>query len=356
MDACALANTEVEQAARSSAEAIERDDADAHAAVFRDVLARLPCLDEPIATRPWAALLVDEAIVRFAAGRPHADLVSAALRADPLRAVPAFLGEVSEATLPQVNGELRFETWVDGQPIDGPVALWGLHLVQARTPSGLVGFVVEDTGLPPSLVVVPEPLPPPRVEGPWGAFALGAGWADRDQAVEPASGGPRPTVDRGPAAAAGVWGRLPLAGVVGLAGETTSGLHGGEVVPTATGGVAVGGPSLAGWVGGGVVAVPLDDVGGRRVVVLPQPALGGIALLPGPHPADLWANAGWSPGVLHARARWGVGLVRVSDLATVRLGSDLAVVAASFVQDRGAARVRVTSWSATADLGVAVGR
>ncbi len=353
---CPAHPDDVEAAARRSAAAVAEDDAAGHTAAFDEILARLPCLDGALPRTAWVRLLVDEAIVRSAAGQPYQDPLAAALAADPTAAVPDFL---STADLPAdrspTPGSLRFPTTVDGASLDAPVALWGLHVVQAHTPE-LRTWVIRDGELPKELVEPPPAPPPPTVAPRWLTAGLGGGWIDEEQVVERPGDQLRDALLRGPVASASVAGRIALAGPLAAVARVSAQL-GEELLPSAELGAGLRAGPVTVWIGGAAVGMGVVEPAGRRLALLPQPALGALVVSSGERPLDLAVSGGYTPSLWNVQARWGVGVARLADDLTLRLGTEVAAASGRFVQDApGARAARIVTGSGGLQLGIGAGR
>lgn len=347
--ACALTPDEVTAAAARSEQAVAADDPGTHRRVYRDVVARLPCLDGRLPASAWARLSLDEAIVRFADHQDHREPLSTALRADPGLAVPPFL---VDAGLPGPSvhptpGALRYPTTVDGARVDGPVLVDGVHVVQVFDPSGTATFVIEGGGLPAGALAAPPTTPSPAPGsrtgggGPWGAITAGVGYGESAQTDLGPVRGPRGTVD--------AWGRVGLSPALGLI-ATGAGSFGDPVLADARLAAGFGSARAGVLAGGGLATVWVEDAAGRTLRALPVPAVGAWARAPGDRDLDVWVVGGWSPGAWDARLRAGVAVVPLSDGVSFRAGIGAAAVGARFAG--GGREARVTRFEGGLALGV----
>lgn len=145
--------------------AIDDGDVIGHGAAWRDLQARIPCLQAPPPADAWAEFLVGFAVVEHALGRAWEPALATALRIHP--AVRRDYGpeRLQTWTPPPVGATtpLLPEIWVDGLPADRAAArLDGPHILQRRRDGVWESLVVSDAP-PPSdwTPTAPTEEPPP---------------------------------------------------------------------------------------------------------------------------------------------------------------------------------------------------
>jgi len=157
-----------ELVARSKA-AIDADDVVSHGALFRELQARLPCLEAQVPKEAWAEFLVGMAVVEFALGRSWEPPLRTALGIHPSVTRDYGPPEIREYPLPE-GGQSGTATlaagavyFVDGVVVTTAPSLDGLHVVQRLEGGSWTTEVLLDEPFPAEWIAAP---PPPVVEPP----------------------------------------------------------------------------------------------------------------------------------------------------------------------------------------------
>jgi hypothetical protein len=246
----ALTGEELAALEARSRRAVDDDDPGGHHRVMDEVALRVKCLDGPVPQGPWARLLVNETIVRYAEKRVWEPLLATALAVDPgVGNVPAFiLDTFAQPTRP------------DAEPLPAGVALWvdgtlathlpdprGLHVVQTRDEAlgSWTSALLRDADVPESFLAVDTPgLPEP--EGwvaAYGTAGIGA-WSQRvDAPGSFLSDGDEPLRTAG----LGTYGHLAAVGPVGVAWDLGASYSSLEKRPLPTGSFVAGASFGRAW-------------------------------------------------------------------------------------------------------------
>ncbi|MEZ4320381.1 MAG: hypothetical protein R3F61_23070 [Myxococcota bacterium] len=126
-----LTAAELEALVQAASTAVGNDDVAGFRARYRELGKRVPCLEGPIPTKPWAEMLVLDAIVRFADGQEAGVPLGTARSIDPGVEVPPFLADV--APIAPDGGEpiaAGVELYVDGVRAERLGPLQGDHVLQ----------------------------------------------------------------------------------------------------------------------------------------------------------------------------------------------------------------------------------
>lgn len=195
---CASAFTEFELRALVDASegAVFDDDSLTHKQLFAEFTSRVPCLDHQLPKDVWARLLLDEAIVRFAAKGAWQPPLETALGIFPDLEVPKYLRDQYVRPPAPPTGDTPIPEdatlFVDGVLQPRVPLLFGEHVVQVWR-DGAWHSVVADAATPvPAGWLVPKPkeiVEVERAETEWvprgrGGVGLGFGAFVANQFVE----------------------------------------------------------------------------------------------------------------------------------------------------------------------------
>lgn len=153
--------------ASDAQDALLDDDADRVLRVAQSIRAQVPCLSGPVPSAPLGRLLYALSLVAYARDEAWDPLVTAALLADPSLerpyGPPVLQGYALPDDLVTTTWTAQGALWVDGRPVDGPVALVGPHVVQVERDGVWTSAWVEDGEVPDGLLDAPAPevLPEP---------------------------------------------------------------------------------------------------------------------------------------------------------------------------------------------------
>ncbi|MCB9684210.1 MAG: hypothetical protein H6738_00330 [Alphaproteobacteria bacterium] len=345
-------------------EAIDAEDVDAHAAVWKDLEAALPCLDGPLPSKPWAEFLVGLALVQNATGERWEPALGTALQVAPkLQAdLPPPMASWTPPP-PRPDGEVLptdAHFLLDGLPVTARPDLTGLHVLQREQGGVYETRVVRDGSFPTAWLAStnapPEPVPRPAsgsaravVHGMVGVAGGGSGAVQSPSAPNAHV----PEVD-------------DIGGVVALASHGTLGgtfgafwdleaplRFGGGPDVDAFAGVSIGVGPLRVRAGGGVAsaALQVDDAASLRLAPTPHVGL-GLWLPAGPGVLDAVVAGGATPAAAHVLGR--AGLV-VGGGAGAWLGAEGSWHTSDWKEESGPLRLVSRRWQLGARVGFAWG-
>ncbi|MCB9674428.1 MAG: hypothetical protein H6737_04880 [Alphaproteobacteria bacterium] len=151
--------------------AVQSDDPEGHAAVVHELAERVACLEGPIPQGPWARMLVNETIVRYAQQEPWEHVLATALEVDAgVANVPGFVREAYRApdSVAGAAAPAGVRLFVDGRQTDTLPPARGMHVVQRELEDGWHSVLLVDARVPDALLVPP----PQRTVPGWSTVGL----------------------------------------------------------------------------------------------------------------------------------------------------------------------------------------
>ncbi len=327
-------------------EAIDDDDLVKHGQIYRKMQASVPCLEEQLPSKLWSEFLVGQALVEFALGREWKVPLEVALRIHPTVrrsfGPPDIRKYVATAVSNEDHPALPTDAtyYMDGLRIEREPEMVGLHIVQ-QLKNGVwnTRFLQRQPFPEDWKVQFEEVVETPEDEGATvvGTVSLLGGFGLAGQAL----GGPSITIPEfsggGALVGIGSYGIFDLGEPVGAFWDVSAPLQ----VPGSMGVDVFAGASILPlpvgiWVGGGAVAVAIEDIGGKGLLFLPQPHLGvSYAMdLSDSLGLDFNVGGGGLPVGFHLRAHGGVVSVAQDSHLGWQAGLDFAG-AQAFLQEKG---------------------
>jgi len=299
-------------------EAIDDDDLVKHGQIYRKMQSSLPCLEEQLPSKLWSEFLVGLSLVEFAMGREWEIPLEVALKIYPTVrrsfGPPDIRNFVPTATSDDGNPKLPDDAnyYMDGIRIEHEPKIVGLHIVQQLKNGVWNTRMLQRQPFPEEWKVQFEDVaetPEDEGAGVYGTLSLLGGFGLAGQVV----GGQVVAIPEfsgvGALVGVGSYGVFDLGEPVGLFWDVSAPLQ----VPGPMGVDIFAGASILPlpveiWVGGGAVAVAIEDTNGKRLLFLPQPHLGLSYGLPLSDRMALDFNAGGGalPAGYHVRAHGGV--------------------------------------------------
>jgi hypothetical protein len=337
-------------------EAIDDDDLVRHGQIYRQMQASLPCLEEQLPSKLWAEFLVGLSLVEFAMGREWKIPLEVALRVYPTVqrsfGPPEIRNFVPTAQNTDDNPLLPTDSmyYFDGVRIEREPNIVGLHIVQQLKNGVWNTRLLQRQPFPEDWrVQFEEVVEVPEDEGAAivGAVSLLGGLGLSGQVTGGQSVSIPEFSGTGALVGLGSYGIFDLGEPVGVFWDLSIPFQ----VPGSMGVDVYAGASVLPlpveiWVGGGVVAVTVEEANGKRLVFLPQPHLniGFDVDLSESKLLDFDVGGGALGSGYHVRAHG--GLVSVAEEATVgwQAGMDFTGAQAFLVEKGGGVSATTGHW------------
>ena len=335
-------------------EAIDDDDLVRHGQIYRKLQSSLPCLEEQLPSKLWAEFLVGLSLVEFAMGREWEVPLEVALGVYPTVqrsfGPPDIRNFIPTATSDEDNPALPTDAtyYLDGIRIEREPNIVGLHIVQQLKNGVWNTRLLQRQPFPEDWKVqFEEVVETPEDEGAAvvGSVSLLGGLGLAGQVTGARSVAIPEFSGTGALVGLGSYGVFDLGEPVGMFWDASVPLQ----VPGSMGFDFFAGASILPlpveiWVGGGVVAVTIEDTKSRRMLFVPQPHLGlGFELDLSPSKLlDFDVGAGALAAGYHLRAHG--ALVSVADGSKLgwQAGMDF-MGAQAFLQEGGGGVSATTS-------------